>query len=549
MARLPIVGGDDGNWGEILNDYLVQSHAADGTLKTDSVGAPQLKPNAVTSAAIAPGAVTATSIQDDSIETAKLQDGAVSTAKIDKYGQANGVASLDGDARIPTAQVPDLSANYVPKWKANTAYAQGEAVLNPSGDTVTAKAAFTSGSSYSASDWNSSSLYSTKAGVFRANKMVLFGDSWEYYNFGDPAHPTRPSPGSRGYASNGNAQLGHRFDFINKGVGGEDTLALLARYQSDLVAVDAGWAMIGSGTNDITNGRTYNQITQNLATLYDAAAASGKRVVGRTIPPRTGQSASDKSLRSQVNQWIRGQAMTRPGFIVVDIEQAVMDPLTNDFVTGYSYDGVHLANPGGVAAGEMFANALRPFVPAPPILLAAADPRNLLANNGGGFPGAASAVPTGWTANGWSQGAPTYSKVARTDGIPGQWQQLVVPTDSRGFLRSTVLLQSGGAFTVGDTLRAAVEFQVENLEVAPTAATQAMYIVLEYYNGSTYTYRYDLEWNATDNENEGNRSRSGIMLTAPFTVPSGGSNQNLAMSIQARCGGTYRFARACVFKV
>lgn len=33
MARLPIVGADDGAWGEILNGYLKVAHNADGTLK------------------------------------------------------------------------------------------------------------------------------------------------------------------------------------------------------------------------------------------------------------------------------------------------------------------------------------------------------------------------------------------------------------------------------------------------------------------------------------------------------------------------------------
>ena len=37
MARLPQVGGDSGNWGEILNDFLLQSHADTGLLKNDSV--------------------------------------------------------------------------------------------------------------------------------------------------------------------------------------------------------------------------------------------------------------------------------------------------------------------------------------------------------------------------------------------------------------------------------------------------------------------------------------------------------------------------------
>lgn len=41
MSRLPIVGGDTGNWGTILNDYLLVSHAADGTLNSNVVGAAQ----------------------------------------------------------------------------------------------------------------------------------------------------------------------------------------------------------------------------------------------------------------------------------------------------------------------------------------------------------------------------------------------------------------------------------------------------------------------------------------------------------------------------
>lgn len=39
MARLPIPGSDDGNWGNILNDYLLVGHNADGTAKQDPVDA------------------------------------------------------------------------------------------------------------------------------------------------------------------------------------------------------------------------------------------------------------------------------------------------------------------------------------------------------------------------------------------------------------------------------------------------------------------------------------------------------------------------------
>lgn len=62
MARLPQPGGDNGNWGLILNDYLSQVHKADGTIKD----------NAVTNSAIAPDAVTSTEIADGTILEAQL---------------------------------------------------------------------------------------------------------------------------------------------------------------------------------------------------------------------------------------------------------------------------------------------------------------------------------------------------------------------------------------------------------------------------------------------------------------------------------------------
>ena len=34
MARLPIPGKDEGNWGEILNNFLSIEHNSDGTQKT-----------------------------------------------------------------------------------------------------------------------------------------------------------------------------------------------------------------------------------------------------------------------------------------------------------------------------------------------------------------------------------------------------------------------------------------------------------------------------------------------------------------------------------
>lgn len=47
MSRLPTPGQDDGTWGAILNDYLGQSHASDGSLKVGSVSSAQLQDGSV----------------------------------------------------------------------------------------------------------------------------------------------------------------------------------------------------------------------------------------------------------------------------------------------------------------------------------------------------------------------------------------------------------------------------------------------------------------------------------------------------------------------
>lgn len=47
MARLPIPGGDQGTWGDILNNFLREAHESDGTLKSSSVA--QAMPEATSS--------------------------------------------------------------------------------------------------------------------------------------------------------------------------------------------------------------------------------------------------------------------------------------------------------------------------------------------------------------------------------------------------------------------------------------------------------------------------------------------------------------------
>lgn len=73
MARLPQPGGDRGNWGEILNDYLQQSLTTSGQLKDNTVGTNQLISNSVTADSLAGDAVTTAAIADGSITETQLE--------------------------------------------------------------------------------------------------------------------------------------------------------------------------------------------------------------------------------------------------------------------------------------------------------------------------------------------------------------------------------------------------------------------------------------------------------------------------------------------
>ena len=95
------------------------------------------------------------------------------------------------DPKPPTRA--ELTATYAQQWKPNTAYAAGQPVVNPSGDVVTAKAAFTSGAAYDPTKWNLSGVYlNTQNGGNEVFKGVT-----QRPNFGD-------TPGAAGSIINVN---------------------------------------------------------------------------------------------------------------------------------------------------------------------------------------------------------------------------------------------------------------------------------------------------------------------------------------------------------
>lgn len=123
MARLPQLGGDEGTWGQVLNDFLLETHNNDGTLKPDVVTSSNLAPNAVDSAALSSNSVTNATLavsggsdgqvltkdsgQASGIKWASAAAGSTPQATTTAVGTVQLAGDLGGTATAPT--VPGLA--------------------------------------------------------------------------------------------------------------------------------------------------------------------------------------------------------------------------------------------------------------------------------------------------------------------------------------------------------------------------------------------------------------------------------------------------------
>jgi hypothetical protein len=100
VARLPQPGGDNGNWGTILNDFLLQAHQADGKLKN----------NSITAAAIQDGTITESQLS--TVVQSKLNPASANCINVRDYG-AVGDGSHDDSAAIKEAESHLTNGSYL----------------------------------------------------------------------------------------------------------------------------------------------------------------------------------------------------------------------------------------------------------------------------------------------------------------------------------------------------------------------------------------------------------------------------------------------------
>jgi len=191
-------------------------------------------------------------------------------------------------------------------------------------------------------------------------RIVALGDST---TAGTPAFlsPIEAPPSGRGDVTSQYSywleQSHPDWEVLNRGVNGERSDQIAARFDRDVVDAKPAIVVIIAGVNDVYQGRRVEQITQQLDRMYDRAAKSGIPVVAGTIVPYNTATPDQNARMRVVNAWIEQRASADPRIEFVDTRAAVAAPGAPDKLVD-SPDQLHPS-----AAGyKLMADAIRPVL-------------------------------------------------------------------------------------------------------------------------------------------------------------------------------------------
>lgn len=144
---------------------------------------------------------------------------------------------------------------------------------------------------------------------------------------------------------------------LNRGVNGERTDQIRARFDRDVVSAKPALVVVIAGVNDVYQGRPVDAAVANLRWMYDRARQAGIRVVAGTILPYDTATPEQNARMHQVNAWIRQQAESDRTLGFADTRSAVAAPEKPDTLSATA-DHLH-PSPAGYRA---MADALRPVI-------------------------------------------------------------------------------------------------------------------------------------------------------------------------------------------
>ncbi len=127
---------------------------------------------------------------------------------------------------------------------------------------------------------------------------------------------------------------------LNRGVNGERSDQIAARFDRDVLAHRPAAVVIIAGVNDVYQGRTVEHVTSQLRAMYARAATARIAVVAGTIVPYNTATADQNRRMREINAWIVSEAGKDPNMVSADTRRAAAAADNIDRLAG-SPDGLH----------------------------------------------------------------------------------------------------------------------------------------------------------------------------------------------------------------
>lgn len=429
--------------------------------------------------------------------------------------------------------------------------------------------------------WNNPPFHWNNPFHTKPNSIVLLGDSITERNYvaaGTVSQTTATD--RRGWFTKLNILMHQRFNILNyAGVGAEESGEILARFAADVLAYNPSYVWIQAGANDITAATTSATTWTNIKSMIDQSIGAGIVPIVATVLPRgtvktlvpsglttgamTALTQAQLTKLNEINESIRNYSYNNSGFIFINWDSAFLADDSNANATSglpqalYTGDGVHPNSLGATKLADFCFDILDPIIPKnvgrmsvnTAANIASGDMNNCIENGLMlGTTGTEVAPSSGVTADSWrlvKEGGSIEgvgSKVARTDGISGEWQRVTVTAsaDTGDLLRldqasvSLSDMATASGWAAGDTIIFEAEVVASasvghithcGIELSITAPTSENHQA-QFYNDSLDT---------TDS------AISGILRTPPITIPAGASNFVPQLEMATTVGATAQF--------
>jgi acyl-CoA thioesterase-1 len=150
-------------------------------------------------------------------------------------------------------------------------------------------------------------------------------------------------------------------EIINKGIVGELSAQMMARFDSDVIPLSPKVVIILGGSNDLGWGLAPREILENLSAIYSRSCENQITPIACTVPSILGY---DEGIppRIALNRLLQERCQ-EIGIRCVDVFRATLDKNTDRLALQYSSDGLHLNSDGYRKMGAaIYEEALHPVL-------------------------------------------------------------------------------------------------------------------------------------------------------------------------------------------